>query len=323
MAENRAQRDEPLRALILTDGKMGDLAQCRGIADALQAHSTEVTVHAGKLSQLLGLAAHDRAFKAKMANLPDGQDVIIASGRRTAPYLRLAALLLEPRPLTVFLKDPRTGKGTADLIWVPTHDRLRGDNVIVTDTAPHGHSSERRRVAGAKLQNRLAAMDMPKPWLGVLLGGRTSKVTYSPATIARLTDNLALTAKEAGSVLVTPSRRTPAQLLSALQGIHPNLWVWDGVGDNPYSGMLGACDAFLVTGDSHNMVSEALSTGRQVMVFRPDGLPTKFERFLDQMETATAITAPAATSYLHHQEPIDATAEIAAAIRQKLQNTLR
>ena len=33
---------------------------------------------------------------------------------------------------TVVLQDPKTGPGTADLIWVPEHDRRRGANVITT-----------------------------------------------------------------------------------------------------------------------------------------------------------------------------------------------
>jgi mitochondrial fission protein ELM1 len=33
--------------------------------------------------------------------------------------------------------DPRTGTNSADLIWVPEHDRRRGPNVLSTLTAPH------------------------------------------------------------------------------------------------------------------------------------------------------------------------------------------
>ena len=320
MAENRAQRDKPLRALILTDGKMGDLAQCRGVADALPASATEITIKPSAITRLLGIATGDEAFKNDVAALEEAPDLVIASGRRTVPFLRLAPRLLKNRPLTVFLKDPRTGKSTADIIWVPAHDRLRGDNVVVTDTAPHGHTSERQKEAAEHLKRRLVGIDLTRPWLGVFLGGRTSKVAYDQQTVDRLAGALKEAAKTAGSVLVTPSRRTPPDLVSALEGIHPNIWIWDGNGDNPYAGMLGACDAFLVTGDSHNMVSEVLSTGRHVMVFRPEGLPRKFHHFLDRMDQLQLITDPQPARFDHHQDAIDATPEIAAAIRSKLQN---
>lgn len=323
MVEIRAHNDEPLRALILTDGKMGDLAQCRGIADALPAHKTEIAISPDTIARLIGTTAWDAGFRRDVAALPAPPDLVIASGRRTWPYLRAIPGLLPAKPLTIFLKDPRKGPGAADLIWVPAHDRLRGDTVIVTDTSPHGHTPARQEEAARALQNRLRPQELPRPWLGVFLGGRTPKVRYDEPTVARLVRDLSAVAEAAGSVLVTPSRRTPDSLIAALKTVHPRLWVWDGTGDNPYTGMLGACDALFVTGDSHNMVSEALSTGRQVSAFRPDGLPPKFHRFLDAMEAKGVVRPPAPADFHHRQVPIDATPEIAATIRAKLKETQR
>jgi hypothetical protein len=152
----------------------------------------------------------------------------------------------------------------------------------------------------------------------VLLGGATKKVPYEEASIAACLNALKSASAKAGAVLITPSRRTPEALIEAVRSAHPHVWVWDGAGENPYPGMLGACDAFLVTGDSHNMVSEALSTGRQVMVFRPAGLPAKFARFLDHMTDIGTITPPQEPDFSHRQEPLDATPVIASRIRETL-----
>ena len=319
MAEFRAQAapsaSTALRALILTDGKMGDLAQCRGVATALGAEVTEHVVEPTRLASLLGSKGADPAFERAMAAMQPPQ-LVLASGRRTAPYLKALKSRWGATILTVFLKDPRSGPNMADLIWVPAHDRLRGHNVIVTDTAPHTHNASARAAAGEALRERLKTY--PLPWLGVLLGGRTRRVRYDQQTVEALRQAIAQASANAGSVIVTPSRRTPGELIEQLVSRHPHTWVWDGFGDNPYAGMLGACDAFLVTGDSHNMVSEALSSGRQVMAFRPSGLPAKFARFLDRMEQQGLVMPPGPARFAHTQPPLDATPVIAQAIAQQL-----
>jgi hypothetical protein len=318
MSKQDTDMDRPLRALILTDGKMGDLAQCRGVATALGAKTDEIVVMPSPAAAFFKAMRADRAFHDQLASLEQAPDIVLASGRRAVPYLKATKAKWGEQSLSVFLKDPRTGAKTADLIWVPAHDRLRGDTVLATDTGPHGHTLARQQQAASQLEARLTSHSFPRPWLGVLLGGATKKVPYEEASIAACLNALKSASAKAGAVLITPSRRTPEALIEAVRSAHPHVWVWDGAGENPYPGMLGACDAFLVTGDSHNMVSEALSTGRQVMVFRPAGLPAKFARFLDHMTDIGTITPPQEPDFSHRQEPLDATPVIASRIRETL-----
>jgi len=311
----------PLHTLILTDGKMGDLAPCQGVAAALGASVQEIVVKPSRIAALLGRTGGDQDFQQALAGIAAPPRLVLASGRRAVPYLKAVKTKWGYETLTVFLKDPRTGPGTADLIWVPTHDKLRGPNVITTHTGPHGHTAQRRAKAGSALRAQLARY--PRPWLAVMLGGATKHVAYEQATIDRLVHAVEIAGQKAGSVLVTPSRRTPAELTQALASTHRHLWMWDGnplaeTLTNPYQGMLGACDAFLVTGDSHNMVSEALSAGKHTMVFRPAGLPKKFIRFLDAMDAEGAITSPGQAQFDRLQDPIDATPLIASAITEQL-----
>jgi mitochondrial fission protein ELM1 len=315
-ADENASAAKRLRVLIVTDGKMGDLAQCRGVAEALGSTAQEITVKPGTLAAMFGSSTGDSAFNAALAEFSTPPDVVLASGRRAAPYLKAIKKRWGEETLSVFLKDPRTGADTADLIWVPEHDKLRGPNVVATATGPHSHTAARRAKAASNLRAQLTRY--PRPWLGVLLGGASKRVTYKQATIDRLVDALRTASQGTGSVLITPSRRTPSALTAALATIQPHTWVWDGTGENPYPGMLGACDAFLATGDSHNMVSEALSAGKHTMAFRPAGLPKKFIRFLDAMERDGAITAPGPADFTHEQPSIDATPIIADAIRARL-----
>lgn len=309
-----------LRALILTDGKMGDLAQCRGVAQALGATWDEVTVSPGKLAALAGWRGRDPAFEALMASPEKPPHLLLASGRRTVPYLTAAKKRWGAETLTAFLKDPRTGAQTADVIWVPTHDALRGANVIVTDTGPHGWTQAKKARQASALRARLSKY--PRPWLGVLLGGVTKKVQYQQPTINALISAIETAGKHAGSVIITPSRRTPEPLKQALGAVHRHTWVWNEAGDNPYGGILGACDAFLVTGDSHNMVSEVLSAGQHTMVFRPKGIPRKFVGFLDSLEKQGMISPPGVADFEHTQLPLDATPTIANSLAEVLQRRI-
>ena len=81
--------------------------------------------------------------------------------------------------------------------------------------------------------------------------------------------------------MITPSRRTGQENLEILKDSLRNspVYLWDETGDNPYYGMLGLADAVVVTCDSVNMVSEACSTGKPVMVIDLPGGSDKFRRF--------------------------------------------
>ena len=93
-------------------------------------------------------------------------------------------------------------------------------------------------------------------------------------------------------LLITGSRRTGAANIEALRKALAGCraFISDGSGDNPYFGMLAHADAFIVTCDSVNMVTEACSTGKPVhVVMLPSGLAQrrhrdKFARFHRSLE---------------------------------------
>ena len=67
----------------------------------------------------------------------------------------------------------------------------------------------------------------------------------------------------------------------------PNIYFWDGMGENPYFAFLAQADSILVTGDSVNMISEACFTGKPVHVLALEGgSGSKFERFHTEMRLA-------------------------------------
>ncbi len=310
-----------LKILILTDGKIGDLMQCRGVASALAESDNilESVVSPGWLTSLplpyMPLSAVDR----QSALMSTNADMIIASGRRTVPYLRALKKRRGRECFAVFLKDPTMHHDVADMIWAPEHDQLSKPNSISTATSPHAFTAEKLAAAHQTAAARFA--DFGSPNVGLILGGNTKSVSWSGGSRQRLMSALQLMPAKT-NVLVTSSRRTPQSLLNTVQqSLEPyNSTLWAGEesgGENPYLEMLAWCDRLIVTGDSHNMVSEALVSGCPVHVFRPDDLHKKMHAFLDALEAANLVQEIQQGFDKQVGTPINATPQICAEIMKR------
>lgn len=311
------------RVWIISDGKMGDLIQCRGVADALGVAAEErLVAPTAPWVWLLPWGPLPPQDRPSRPGSPIGgalPRLAIASGRRTLAYLRALKRLGGTGILTVYLKDPRTRADYVDIIWVPAHDQRRGANVVVTLTSPHRYSPARLATDFAAVPDYLA--NLRRPMVGVLLGGDSRDFHYTDTDSERLARSLRGLAERGLGLAVTASRRTPAGLAAgiraALAGV-PHFW-WDGSGENPYGYLLAHADYLLVTADSTNMVMEACVTGRPVYYFRATGGSAKIERMLSSLTAQGAIRplpeAPHALESWSY-EPLYAADVIAAAIRQ-------
>lgn len=313
---------------ILSDGKAGDETPCLGVAEALGL-TPQVRRVAPRAPWLWAMPwgpidPREREDRPQSPLRPPYPDLAIASGRRAVAYLRRIKRLSEGRTFTVFLKDPRTGAGAADFIWVPEHDALRGDNVLVTLTSPHRISAE--RLAAAR-QNPLAPIAaLPRPRIAVLVGGDSGRLTFQAQDVERFAQGLEALAASGTALMGTLSRRTAltkAPLVQAVRQVFNRHggYLWDGTGENPYPALLANADAIIVTADSVNMVGEALAAGVPVHVFHPHATARarKIAAFLRALAETGAIRpfpvdACAGGLAAAPRQPIDATPLIAAAI---------
>lgn len=313
--------DRPLHVHILTDGKMGDLVQCRGVAANLapEVNIQESIVEPGWLTALplpnMPLSAVDR----QSALMATKADIVIASGRRTVPYLRALKKRRGKSCFTVYLKDPTFNHDSIDVIWAPDHDRLSKPNAFSTATSPHTISAQRLALAKSAAQERFASF--PSPNLGLILGGTTAGVDWNQHTIDRFCTALSHI-PVATNILVVPSRRTPENLLQGVEAAlsKQTTYFWSGKDENPYVEILAYCNRLVVTGDSHNMVSESLASGCPVHVFRPDGLARKLTLFLDGLEAENLIRDVSAGFEGGFGKRLDATPQIADEILKRYQH---
>jgi mitochondrial fission protein ELM1 len=311
-----------LTSLVLTDGKAGDEQQCLGIAEALGVSPELRRVRPrrpfGWVMPWGPIDPRERPSAPDSPIAPPYPDLVIASGRRAVPYLRHVKRGSGGRSFTVFLKDPRTGPASADLIWVPEHDRLRGPNVIVTVTPPHRVSPQRLAAARANPDPRLGAARQPR--VAILAGGHSRHHRFTEEDLARFVAGLTSLAEDGAGLMFTASRRTPPGLKAALRGLagkHDGFF-WEGEGDNPYISLLALADYIVATADSFNMIGEAAASGAPILVFEPSGGHPKLRRFLASLREQRVIHNFHGRLEGVRYSPIDATAVIAERVAEAL-----
>jgi Kdo2-lipid IVA lauroyltransferase/acyltransferase len=202
-----------------------------------------------------------------------------------------SVVVLDPGPLM---------RGKFDLVIVPEHDaggKAKGDpgkdNVIITELAPNLICPEELLA----FRKDLAPKDPPrgKINIGLLIGGDNQSYVFTEEFSRKLVAAvLEACEKENGYLYATTSRRTNPSCSAIIEKAlsrheRCGLMVSGSDDEDPHTveKIMAISDVLLVSGESISMVSEAVSSGRPVMVFMPDKLTkgrTKYERFTKRLE---------------------------------------
>jgi len=189
-----------------------------------------------------------------------------------------------------------------DALIVPQHDPTRGDNVIVT----MGSLSKMRLDAVQK-----ATPNLPTRWIratsslavAVMLGGSNRRYRVTSRMASRMAKNLGrfASANHEAKLLLVSSRRTPKGIVDKIMADLPpeRVMVPDEDAKDIYPGLIGLAQMMIVTSDSVNMVCEAATTGRPVLVagwkegnrHNPTGEKGRIQEFHQNM-FAAGHTAP-------------------------------
>ena len=322
----RKPAEPPLVIWAMSDGRAGIEAQAVGLSEAVaRRRPSEVIVkriawkgRLGRLPWWLNLVP--RRWLTPDSDVgPPWPDILIAAGRATLPLAIRIKRWSGGKTFVVQIQDPRVPAKFFDLVIPPNHDRLKGDNVVSIIGAPH-------RVTAKKLADEYArfaaAIDpLPHPRAAVLIGGRSRAFDLTPERAAAIANQIQLALEqEGGSVLLTFSRRTPAQaraLLTARLKSLPGI-IWDGEGDNPYFAFLAGADYVLVTEDSANMATEAAGTGKPVFILKMDGQSLKFRLFHEELERHGAARPFGGAFHGWTYEPLAETDRAAAEVLARM-----
>jgi mitochondrial fission protein ELM1 len=297
---------------VLRDPRAGTAAQALGLAERLGMPFREVALEWAPLARLPWPVPTLLGLKDRSAFTPPWPRLVISAGRRAAPV----ALWLAARGArSVHAMRPGFGAARFDLLVIGAHDAPRpAPNTLVIQGAMHRVTPEKLAEAATRFPD-LAAL--PRPRLGLLLGGPVRAEGMDPAVAARIA---AEAATLGASVMASTSRRTGEAAgraaASALKAIPHRLYPFGSVGANPYLGMLALADLLVVTGDSISMLSEALMTTAPLLIADPGGLGPR-HRALAAGLFAQGLAAPLGSPLPPPRAPLDETGRVAADIRAR------
>jgi hypothetical protein len=214
---------------------------------------------------------------------PPWPDAVIACGRTPCivaqwlkemtgsrmVHVQIGRLGVKPKAIDLVLETPQFGVApTANMISLTLP-------IVRRDPASEA-------TAVATWEKQLAAL--PRPWLGVLVGGPASPIPFDAADGSRLLRRMTeLKRALGGSLLIAYGPRTPNPVREILElGLSGDrahrVFGWPPQQPNPYPALLALADRFLVTCDSASMIADACVTGKPVEIFALN-IPDYLTRF--------------------------------------------
>lgn len=290
---------------VVSEPKIGTLSQCTSVAKILDASPIEKTFVPNRGIRKI----FDKPLFRTSEPPPTA---VISCGFRAEKRVMAIKAAFKGKPITVHLQRPKI-EGY-DLVFVSRHgwsaeldDRPNYEKML---GVPHRFSLEfwnqKRPAARAKYApdgEKIAA---------VFVGGSNGAYEYDQASQSSIAEAISTLADTGWKVLVSVSRRSSGETLSALEKIRSKkVTVWDKKTENPYVDYAAAADAFLIAKDSVTMPCEALSTGRPVYALELTHVPgerlEKFEWYHNDLQQNLGLTQPfdghlAAYGYLPPEE---------------------
>ncbi len=261
---------------LLTGHKAGDNSQVMALAEALgwPYEVKRLYYRPWELltNRLLGatLAGIDPVASSPIS--PPWPDLIITAGRRNEPVARWIQRQ-SPGTRLVHIGRPWSALSIFDLI-VTTPQYFLPDqaNILHNHLPLHGMNRQQLEQAASTWHARF--IELPKPWIAVLIGGDSGPFVLTEQKgrrLGRLVNEMAQRAN--GALLVSNSARTSSAVYNAfLDEITVPAYVhkWEsGQSANPYLAYMQLADKLVVTGESMSMLTEACYTGKPLYIFDP------------------------------------------------------
>ncbi|HVZ01481.1 MAG TPA: ELM1/GtrOC1 family putative glycosyltransferase [Dongiaceae bacterium] len=277
------------RIWLLQSKLTGDNAQVLALGQSLQ-ETGGFTAEARPIEAGLRQAAKrqphrapDVAAMAQSGLAPPWPDVVVACGSTPCIVAQWVKRLSGGRTVHVQLGRLAARPERIDLVLETAQYGVAPTANMITLTLPIVRPDAARRAeAIAAWAPKLA--DLPRPWLGVLVGGPSSPIPFNAADGSRLLRRMIeLRRAFGGALLIAYGPRTPNPVREILElGLKGDdqhrIFGWPPPAPNPYPALLGLADRFLVTCDSANMIADACITGKPVEVFMLD-IPEYLSRF--------------------------------------------
>ncbi len=248
----------------------GDNQQLLAIARALNRPFREIPLRFNALSHLppAFLGINRLSWDTEVPLGPPWPKIVLAAGRRSVPAARWIRQRSGGSTRLVNVNRPWAPLHWFDLIvTTPQYALPRRPNVLCNLMPflppPADPSPEMALPANA--------VNLPRPWTVVLVGGNSRPMVLCDATAAALAARVnEEVLQRGGTAWVVDSPRTPESAKTIIaQGLRVSSQIVHWQAGKPiYNALLNAGDRFVVTEDSASMMTEALLTGRPVSLFK-------------------------------------------------------
>ena len=310
---------------IITTGNFGTENLCLGLAVLLGVKAKVKRISArfpwSVLPPVLWLNSLEALdVQSKEQLVEPWPDLVIGASRLAAAPVAFLKKKLGKKMTTIFLQNPHLNLNAFDVVIAPQHDGLSGKNLITIQGALHNVTPSLLKKEGIKWA-RILPKDFPRPWVTILLGGNSRHHTMDLDTMEYYGSELRhLVQRNPMSFLITASRRTPPEAVQAFKTAlgDSHVFLWNGLGDNPYYGFLALGDFILVTNDSVSMLSEAASVGKPLYTLNLEGGSRRLDKFQEDL-MAQGICRPFEGELeTWDTKPVDAQATLLQQLKKKI-----
>ena len=308
---------------VLADDRAGNVNQLLGIVEALGNPYKCKTIRYNnwvKLPNFLRGATFVGITKESKIGLRGPcPDIVLSAGRRSFPVALAIKKQSKGKTKIVQLMNPgKLEQKKCDLLILPIHDNYRGKAKNVMQVLGTPHRVTPKKLADEKKRWAGVFKKYPSPRVGVLIGGATKDKSFELKHAAELVQTIKRL--KVASLLVTTSRRTPAEIVKYLKKELPNPKFFYQFGDkteNPYFGLLALSDMLLVTGDSMSMCSECAGVGIPVIIFAPKEMVGEKHARFHQALYEQKYAVPAGKEPIKPKKRLNPAEEIAKRIKEE------
>lgn len=265
---------QPPRVWLLLSDKLGDNAQVEAIAQLL-GRPYEIK----RVYPLAKYALGKPRFKPSLHHIDltrsdvlqaPWPEYIITIGRRPAMVAMWIYLQSHGRTRVVLLGRPRRWLNRYELVVVPSQYRVpQRSNILHLDLPLMRLDNDKVSAARKHWQAHFSLLKPPV--IALLVGGQTRPFRLDAKVAQQLMRQVnTLVEKMGGTLYVTTSRRTSAQVVKVVENYLPQnacLYRFGDGGDNPYFGLLALADYFVVTGDSVSMMVEVARCKKPLAIY--------------------------------------------------------
>ncbi|MFA4853931.1 MAG: ELM1/GtrOC1 family putative glycosyltransferase [Candidatus Omnitrophota bacterium] len=287
--------------LILSDGKTGHLRQSESAAKliiqqlSLRGIKTNLSIQ------------EVRSREGRQGLMKFKPDIIISAGSSISVLNYRLARQSQAKSI-VLMRPANLSLNKFDLAIIPEHDYPEGrglasdsqshwpkgrglasKNVVVVEGALNLIDADYLKEKSGRLkQSGFIKGNLSSLCIGVLIGGSSKDFSISRRMISGVIGQIKKSAEELNAdILISTSRRTPLEVEQVIKNEFGGygrckLMVIANQNNHPdvVGGILGYSSIIISSPESISMVSEAVSAGKYVVVFKADGLSRKHRRFL-------------------------------------------